>query len=85
MPLYSRERSSARKVIFCCVTTTDFAAAFRRRAGSISSRVMANRVAKMACHSKCTSSQLPSSGASAGDSPTSGIMVAKMRFVRWAG
>ncbi|STU73208.1 Uncharacterised protein [Klebsiella pneumoniae subsp. ozaenae] len=30
-------------MIFCCVTTTDFAAAFRRRAGSISSRVMANR------------------------------------------
>ena len=41
---------------------------------------MANRVAKMACQEKCTRIQLPNNGANAGDNPTNGIMVAKMRF-----
>ncbi|MNR12771.1 hypothetical protein D3C85_1291450 [compost metagenome] len=55
------------------------------KAGNISTRVMMNSVAKIACQSKCTRIQLPSRGASAGERPTSGIMVAKMRFTREAG
>ncbi len=39
----------------------------------------------MACQSKCAVIQLPSNGASAGDRPTRGIMVANMRLVREAG
>ena len=49
------------------------------------SYVLMNSVAKMACQSKCARIQLPSSGARAGERPTSGIMVAKIRFVRLAG
>ena len=54
-------------------------------AGSIRTSVIAKSVAKMACQSKCARIQLPSNGASAGDRPTSGIMVANIRLVREAG
>ena len=74
------------KVIgFASACASFLCAGLRANAGSISTRVIANSVAKMACQSKCARIQLPSRGARAGERPTSGIMVAKIRFVRLAG
>ncbi|MNI77712.1 hypothetical protein D3C73_1340250 [compost metagenome] len=82
LPLNTGDLSSCQKVrlLFFSAEGKGLAFSFNSRVGSRRMMVMPSSTAKMARQPMWFNSQAPTNGASAGESATNGIMVAKTRL-----